>query len=83
MNHVTFLGRALALAACALSLAGTGFAQEARATLSGTITDPSGSSVAGAQVRITNTETGIAGATAGWRADGSCRATSPGCPAFP
>lgn len=63
MNHVTFLGRALALAACALSLAGTGFAQEARATLSGTITDPSGSSVAGAQVRITNTETGIAGAT--------------------
>ena len=34
-------------------------AQEARATLSGTITDPSGSSIVGAQVRITNLETGI------------------------
>jgi hypothetical protein len=34
-------------------------AQEARATLSGTITDPSGSSIIGAQVRITNLETGI------------------------
>src|SRR6266567_7300659 len=35
-------------------------AQEARATLSGTITDPSGSSIIGAHVRITNLETGIA-----------------------
>lgn len=34
-------------------------AQEARATLSGTITDPSGSTMVGAQVRITNLETGI------------------------
>src|SRR5258707_1167116 len=34
-------------------------AQEARATLSGTITDPSGSAVVGASVHITNTETGV------------------------
>src|SRR5258708_14984599 len=34
-------------------------AQEARATLTGTITDPSGSAMVGAQVRITNLETGI------------------------
>src|SRR5260370_19229835 len=35
-------------------------AQEARATLSGTITDPSGSSLVGALVRIANLETGFA-----------------------
>jgi len=34
-------------------------AQEARATLSGTITDPSGSAVVGAQIRITNNDTAI------------------------
>src|SRR5436190_1374126 len=33
-------------------------AQESRATLSGTITDPSGSSVAGAKLSLTNIETG-------------------------
>ena len=35
-------------------------AQEARATLNGTITDSSGSAIVGAQVRITNADTGIA-----------------------
>ena len=40
---------------CAL----TGVAQETRATLSGTITDPTGSSVAGANVRLLNVGTGL------------------------
>src|SRR5438105_2636611 len=51
---------ALALAAIILTVSTPCLAQEARATLSGTITDPSGSSIIGAQVRITNLETGIA-----------------------
>src|SRR5580700_7518081 len=59
MNHVKFRARALALAASFLFSALPGFGQEARATLSGTITDPSGAAVVGAQVHITNTETAI------------------------
>ena len=59
MNHVKFHWRSLAFAAAFLFSALPGFGQEARATLSGTITDPSGASVVGAQVHITNTETGI------------------------
>src|ERR1017187_5899822 len=36
-----------------------GIAQEARSTLSGTITDPSGSAIVGAQVHIINSETAV------------------------
>ena len=52
---------AIALATLAISciVVTPSLAQEARATLSGTITDSSGSSVVGAQVRITNLDTGI------------------------
>ena len=35
------------------------YAQEARSTVSGTITDQSGASIVGAQVRITNADTGV------------------------
>src|SRR5258707_9969457 len=49
----------LALAAISL-LASPCVAQEARATLSGTITDSSGSAMVSARVHITNIETGIA-----------------------
>jgi hypothetical protein len=46
----------VAILACNAALA---FAQEARSTVSGTITDPAGAAVVGAQVRITNTATGV------------------------
>ena len=46
---------AVALALCLLS---TSSAQESRATLSGTITDPAGASIAGAKLNLTNVETG-------------------------
>ena len=49
----------LALAAFILLAAAPCLAQEARATISGTITDPSGSALVGARVHITNLETGI------------------------
>jgi len=45
----------LILLVCAL----TGVTQETRATLSGTITDPTGSAVAAATVRMLNTQTGV------------------------
>ncbi len=45
----------LICAICAL----TGLAQETRATLSGTITDPTGSVVAGADVRLLSIQTGV------------------------
>ena len=53
-------GATLALAAINLLLAAPCLAQEARATLSGTITDPSGSAIVGARVHITNLATGVA-----------------------
>src|SRR4030081_2450823 len=60
MNVSKFHARAtLALAAFTL-LAAPCLAQEARAPISGTITDPSGSAMVGARVHITNLETGIA-----------------------
>src|SRR6266446_5673597 len=59
MNR-TKTNAALALTLAISFLAATpAMAQEARATLTGTITDPSGSAMVGAQVRITNLETGI------------------------
>src|SRR5215472_3752356 len=48
----------MALAICAITAPPVA-AQEARATVSGTITDASGSAVVGATVRITNTQTGV------------------------
>jgi hypothetical protein len=42
-----------------LLLAVSAFGQETRAALSGTITDPSGASVAGANVKLLNIETGV------------------------
>jgi hypothetical protein len=49
----------LALVAIVGIAASPCLAQEARATLNGTITDASGSAIVGAQVRITNTDTGV------------------------
>ena len=46
------------------SVLGTAFAQESRSTLSGTITDPSGSAIVHAQVQIANNETGLVQTTA-------------------
>src|SRR3984957_18284517 len=51
---VTFL----AVCAVALSLSMLGFAQELAATLTGTVTDPSGAVVAGATVGVHSEETG-------------------------
>jgi hypothetical protein len=51
---------ALALTVVSLVAVSPCFGQEARATLSGTITDPSGSAMVGARVHITNLETGVA-----------------------
>ena len=48
----------LALAVFGMTAA-PALAQEARSTLSGTITDASGSALVGAQVLIVNTDTGV------------------------
>jgi Carboxypeptidase regulatory-like domain/TonB-dependent Receptor Plug Domain len=61
MNVSKLYARAtLALAALSLIVAAPCFGQEARATVSGTITDPSGSAMVGARVHITNLDTGVA-----------------------
>jgi hypothetical protein len=61
MNVSKFYARAtLALAALSLLAAAPCLAQEARATISGTITDSSGSAMVGARVHITNLETSVA-----------------------
>ncbi|MGH9664745.1 MAG: carboxypeptidase regulatory-like domain-containing protein, partial [Bryobacteraceae bacterium] len=49
-----------AVVALALAGAQTGFSQETRATLSGTVADASASAVAGAQLQLMNAETGVA-----------------------
>ncbi|HEY6989666.1 MAG TPA: carboxypeptidase-like regulatory domain-containing protein, partial [Bryobacteraceae bacterium] len=46
--------------AVALLCAGAAYAQESRATLSGTVTDPSGSVIPGTDVKLVNSRTGIA-----------------------
>jgi hypothetical protein len=58
MLHRTFhyAGATLALVLLSAALA---IGQETRATLSGTVTDPSGSAVAGASLVLVNTETGV------------------------
>jgi Carboxypeptidase regulatory-like domain/TonB-dependent Receptor Plug Domain len=59
MNRIRFDASAgLALAIVGI-IASPAFAQEARSTVSGTITDQAGAAVVGAQVHITNTETAI------------------------
>ena len=60
MKHITSLATVVFAVAAIILLSATPiWSQEARATLSGTITDPSGSALVGAQVHITNIETGI------------------------
>src|SRR5216684_324218 len=49
----------LAILAIAILSAGPAYAQVSGATLSGTITDPSGAAIAGAKLTITNTATGV------------------------
>lgn len=46
--------------ALVLLFAATGFPQETRATLSGAVTDPTGSVVTGARIRLTNRDTAVA-----------------------
>ena len=59
MSRNPFL-TAVALCAAIFALCSArALAQETRSTLSGTITDPSGSAIAHAHVHITNTETGV------------------------
>ena len=53
------MNRAIALLAVLGAAVTPVLAQEARATLSGTVTDTSGSAIPGAQVRITNIETDV------------------------
>ena len=48
------------LLAALLSLAAAGSAQESRASIAGTITDPSGSVIAAARLRLTSVDTGVA-----------------------
>src|SRR6266699_3628011 len=50
----------LILFAAAVLSASYAYAQVSGATVSGTITDPSGAAIAGAKVTITNTATGVA-----------------------
>jgi len=64
MHGNTVCNRAVLLFAAALLLVVPVFAQETRATLSGTITDPSGSAVAGANLALINVETGVESKTA-------------------
>ncbi|MCX6635693.1 MAG: carboxypeptidase-like regulatory domain-containing protein [Acidobacteria bacterium] len=45
--------------ALALLLTASAVGQETRATLSGTITDPSGAAVAGAKLHLVNADTGV------------------------
>ena len=42
-----------------LVVSGTLFAQEFRATLTGRVTDPSGAVIPGAEITVTNTDTGV------------------------
>lgn len=52
-----FRNALLALAVVLPAIVGTALAQETRATLSGTVTDPSGAPVPGVKIQLTNTET--------------------------
>src|SRR5260370_41940554 len=49
----------LLLLACSLALIPVAYAQTNRATLEGTVTDPSGATISGARVKISAAETGI------------------------
>jgi hypothetical protein len=53
MNHIK------SVLALALLLAVSAAGQETRATLTGTITDPSGAAVAGAKLHLVNVDTGV------------------------
>ncbi len=58
------LQRFVVLSFCLLFATGAMLAQESRASIAGTVTDPSGSVVASAKLRLTNVETGVAFETA-------------------
>ena len=59
LRRVSNLFSAVAILAIALFSASAAHAQVAGATLSGTVTDPSGAAIASADVAITNTATGV------------------------
>ena len=58
-NKLTSLFRALALTFFAALLFATAFAQQGRGTILGSVTDPTGAVVPGAQVVITNINTNL------------------------
>src|SRR5579863_5572058 len=59
MKNLTRTGFALLVLLFQIVLANTGLAQVDRSVLEGTITDPSGGSIAGANVQISSVETGL------------------------
>jgi outer membrane receptor protein involved in Fe transport len=58
-NRISAILSVAVVLAFAVLSAGQAYAQVSGATLSGTVTDPSGAAIAGAKVTITNTATGV------------------------
>src|SRR5215831_12961314 len=58
-SRISFRRALLSFLGAALLTCGFAFGQETRATLSGTITDPSGAAVAGARLQLLNVQTGV------------------------
>src|SRR5436309_6549537 len=56
MKRIVFM---IVLVVSGLLGSGTLFAQEFRATLTGRVTDPSGAVIPGAEITVTNTDTGV------------------------
>src|SRR5262249_59617099 len=57
--RISFQRTLMGLFGMAFLMCGSAFGQETRATLSGTVTDPSGAAVAGAHLQLLNVQTGV------------------------